>query len=70
MVPCWDEPIHKATFDLTVTVPKGQMAVSNMPAAESAPLPDGGARVRFARTPRMSTYLLFLGDGRAGARDA
>jgi aminopeptidase N len=63
MVPCWDEPIHKATFDLTVTVPKGQMAVSNMPAAESAPLPDGGARLRFARTPRMSTYLLFLAMG-------
>ncbi|MET0554691.1 MAG: M1 family metallopeptidase [Vicinamibacteria bacterium] len=63
MVPCWDEPIHKATFDLTVTVPKGQMAVSNMPAAETTPLPDGGSRVRFARSPRMSTYLLFLAMG-------
>ena len=63
LVPCWDEPVYKATFDLTVTVPKGQMAVSNMPAAESEPLPDGGARVRFARTPKMSTYLLFLAMG-------
>jgi aminopeptidase N len=63
MVPCWDEPVYKATFDLTVTVPKGQMAVSNMPAAETAALPDGGARVRFARTPKMSTYLLFLAMG-------
>jgi aminopeptidase N len=63
LVPCWDEPVYKATFDLTVTVPKGQMAVSNMPAAESVPLPDGGARVRFARSPKMSTYLLFLAMG-------
>jgi aminopeptidase N len=63
MVPCWDEPIHKATFDLTVTVPKGQMAVSNMPAAETTAQPDGGARVRFARSPKMSTYLLFLAMG-------
>ena len=63
MIPSWDEPAYKATFALEVTAPAGQMAVSNMPAAGSDTLPDGRRRVRFARTPKMSTYLLFLGMG-------
>jgi aminopeptidase N len=63
MIPSWDEPAYKATFALEVTAPAGQMAVSNMPAAGTATLPDGRQRVRFARTPKMSTYLLFLGMG-------
>jgi aminopeptidase N len=63
MVPCWDEPVYKATFELTVTVPKGEMAVSNTPAADTRSLADGGTRVRFGRTPPMSTYLLFLAMG-------
>ena len=33
MVPSWDEPDYKATFTLEATVPRGQMAVSNMPVA-------------------------------------
>ena len=31
--PCWDEPAFKATFALTVTVPRAFLAVSNMPVA-------------------------------------
>ncbi|MCL1634148.1 M1 family metallopeptidase [Luteimonas sp. SX5] len=62
-VPSWDEPNHKAVFDLTVTVPAAQMAVSNMPMAESADLGNGLKRVRFAASPKMSTYLLFFGLG-------
>ena len=63
MIPSWDEPAYKATFSLDVTVPAGQMAVSNMP-GEVKTLADGRQQVRFARTPKMSTYLLFfaLGD--------
>ncbi|MFK3737068.1 M1 family metallopeptidase [Massilia sp. TN1-12] len=63
MIPSWDEPAYKATFSLDVTVPAGQMAVSNMP-GDVKTLPDGRQQVRFARTPKMSTYLLFfaLGD--------
>ncbi|MEZ0471622.1 M1 family metallopeptidase [Luteimonas salinilitoris] len=63
-VPSWDEPNHKATFTLTATVPATQMAVSNMPVAETTDLGDGSKRVRFAPSPKMSTYLLFfaLGD--------
>ena len=28
--PCWDEPAHKATFDITLVVPKDRVALSNM----------------------------------------
>jgi aminopeptidase N len=64
MLPCWDEPAHKATFTLEATVPAAEMAVSNMPVEERRELEGGKARVRFGRSPRMSTYLLFfaLGD--------
>jgi aminopeptidase N len=62
-VPCWDEPGRKATFSLTLTAPADEMALSNMPVAETTPLPGGLARVRFAQTPKMSSYLLFLGLG-------
>ncbi|MCX7173131.1 MAG: M1 family metallopeptidase [Proteobacteria bacterium] len=63
MIPAWDEPAFKATFTLEVAVPGGQMAVSNMPMASQTNLPDGRSLVRFAPTPKMSTYLLFFGLG-------
>ena len=63
MIPSWDEPSYKASFALEVTVPANQMAVSNMPAASTTELPDGLKLVRFATTPKMSTYLLFFGLG-------
>ncbi|HZX28155.1 MAG TPA: M1 family metallopeptidase [Telluria sp.] len=63
MIPSWDEPNYKATFTLDVTVPADQMAISNMPAASTTTLPDGRKHVQFARSPKMSTYLLFFGAG-------
>jgi aminopeptidase N len=62
-IPSWDEPAYKATFDLQVTVPTGEMAVSNMPAASSVDAGNGMTRVTFATSPKMSTYLLFFGLG-------
>ncbi len=62
-IPSWDEPNHKATFDLTVTVPAQQMAVGNMPVAERKEDGNGLATIRFERTPKMSTYLLFFAAG-------
>ncbi|HMB56764.1 MAG TPA: M1 family metallopeptidase [Arenimonas sp.] len=64
LIPSWDEPAYKATFALSADVPSDQMAVSNMPAAQTTDLGNGRALVRFAPTPKMSTYLLFfaLGD--------
>ena len=29
--PCWDEPALKASFDVTLVVPKDRLALSNMP---------------------------------------
>ena len=62
-VPSWDEPARRATFDLAVTVPAAQMAIGNMPVASTETLPGDLKRVRFATTPKMSTYLLFFGLG-------
>jgi aminopeptidase N len=62
-IPSWDEPAYKATFDLTATVPTGEMAVNNMPVASRTDLGNGLTRVRFQPTPKMSTYLLFFGLG-------
>ena len=62
-VPSWDEPDYKATWDLTARVPANTMAVGNMPAASSKPLPGGLKEVTFQTTPIMSSYLLFFADG-------
>ncbi len=62
-IPSWDEPAYKATFSIEATVPAAQMAVSNMPAASTAEVGNGLRRVRFAASPKMSTYLLFFGLG-------
>jgi len=63
LLPCWDEPGLKATFSVSVDAPQDRMAISNMPITQITPLSGGMQRVRFATTPRMSTYLLFLAVG-------
>lgn len=63
VIPSWDEPSYKATFALEATIPAGQMAVSNMPVASTTKLADGRELVRFATSPKMSTYLMFFGLG-------
>lgn len=62
--PMFDEPIYKATFDLSATVPSTQLAVSNMPVREEKDLGGGKKLVTFQTSPKMSSYLLFfaLGD--------
>lgn len=62
-MPSWDEPIFKATFNLDVTIPSEHLAVSNMPAIAKKDLGNGKTWVKFATSPKMSTYLLFLGVG-------
>jgi aminopeptidase N len=54
--PCWDEPVFRARFQLSVVVPENWLAVSNMP-IESEKKVAGGKELRFAATPSMSSYL-------------
>ena len=62
-VPSWDEPNFKATFDLSVNAPTSQMVVSNMPVVSTKDVGNGMQQVVFETSPKMSTYLLFLGVG-------
>ncbi|WP_091976695.1 MULTISPECIES: M1 family metallopeptidase [Bradyrhizobium] len=61
--PCWDEPAFKASFALTVTVPRNFLAVGNMPVVREEPLEPNLKQVAFATTPKMSTYLFVLTVG-------
>lgn len=64
--PMWDEPGVKAVVSLSVLTPGGQMAVSNMPVASTQAVDVAGAPVqvvKFADSPKMSSYLLFLALG-------
>jgi hypothetical protein len=61
--PMFDEPSYKATFDLSVVVPQGRLAVSNMPIAREEPAGKGLSKVTFRTTPKMASYLLFFGTG-------
>ncbi len=61
--PMWDEPGIKATYELTAIAPAGQTAFSNMPVASKSTDAAGKTVWSFAPTPKMSSYLLYLGMG-------
>jgi tricorn protease interacting factor F2/3 len=60
--PCFDQPDMKATFSVSMEVPKKLEAISNMPAI-STTFSGSKKIVSFKKTPLMSTYLLYLGVG-------
>ena len=62
--PCWDEPVIKATYKVTLVIPDGLTAISNMPVESEASAGNGKKIVTFAESPKMSTYLLafLVGD--------
>src|SRR6266404_4813674 len=63
--PCWDEPVFRSRFQLSVVVPENWSAFSNMPIdpAERGKIDNpekigaGRKELRFATTPPMSSYL-------------
>ncbi|MCG3176563.1 MAG: Aminopeptidase N [Candidatus Omnitrophica bacterium] len=55
--PCWDEPDLKATFDITLRVPKQLTALSNMP-VKSQRVSGELKAVSYRTTPVMPTYLV------------
>jgi aminopeptidase N len=61
--PGWDEPNFRTPYDLAVTIPAGEQAISNMPEAGRQTNADGSVTIRFRTTPAMSSYLLFLAVG-------
>ena len=68
MLPSWDEPAFKATYHLSVVLPKSFAAVSNTPVESETPAGSdakGGPlkKVGFGQTPKMSSYLLALCAG-------
>lgn len=61
--PCFDEPSFKATFELSVVTDSDLETISNMPISSTRSM-GSKKRVAFMRTPRMSSYLLYIGVGR------
>lgn len=62
--PCFDEPAQKAIFDVTLMIPGGMSAISNTVESVVDEHESGYKIVKFAPTPKMSTYLLafIIGD--------
>ena len=63
--PSFDEPAMKATFDVTLIVDRGDTAISNTNIVSDTPGPGTDKHtIRFATTPKMSTYLVafLVGD--------
>ena len=58
--PSFDEPDYKATFDVTAVADNGLVAISNSKALSDKPGPGEKHTVRFATTPKMSSYLAAL----------
>ncbi|HEX9199973.1 MAG TPA: M1 family aminopeptidase [Acidobacteriaceae bacterium] len=57
--PSFDEPALKATFDVSLVVDAGDTAISNTKMVSDTPGPVAGKHtLKFATTPKMSTYLV------------
>ncbi|KAL1915194.1 uncharacterized protein VTP21DRAFT_7470 [Calcarisporiella thermophila] len=61
--PSWDEPNLKATFNITLVVPRDRVALSNMNVIEETNIDGELKRVRFAQSLPMSTYLVAFAVG-------
>ncbi len=62
-IPCVDHPSYKAVFKIQVRVDKDLDVISNMPIQKVTEEGDKKL-VEFYETPKMSTYLLYLGVGK------
>jgi len=61
--PCWDEPMYKACFDISLEVSPELTALSNMHAINESKTTSGNKILTFATTPKMSTYLVAFAVG-------
>ena len=60
--PCFDEPEFKATFELSLLIDSNLTAISNMPIL-SENKEKNKTLVKFMKTLKMSSYLLYIGVG-------
>ena len=67
--PCIDEPVAKASFDLTITTPKNETVLANTPIAKQLTKSDE-LLTTFETTPIMSTYLLAFVYGDLAYKEA
>jgi aminopeptidase N len=68
--PSFDEPRFKASYDISMMVDNGDTAISNGRQVSDTPGPEPGKRtIKFAPTPKMSTYLVALLVGDFVCRD-
>jgi aminopeptidase N len=63
VLPCMDNPLCKATFDIEMVVDEKLKAISNEVIIEKKKVGGDKKLIKFRRTPRMSTYLVFMGAG-------
>jgi tricorn protease interacting factor F2/3 len=63
LLPCVDHPAYKADFKLKVRTRSDLSVISNMP-LESETEEGNKKTVSFQKTPKMSTYLLYVGVGK------
>jgi puromycin-sensitive aminopeptidase len=56
--PSFDEPAHKAVFEVSLVVPEDRVAISNMLETETLEHSAGYKIVKFSPSPKMSSYLL------------
>ena len=61
--PCFDEPSMKARWKISVTTSEQNAVVSNGPIERTRKIAGGRKTVHFARTPRLSSYLVALAVG-------
>jgi len=62
--PCWDEPVFRAIFQLSVKASKENTVVSNMPVFVEMSFGADEKIVIFEKTPPMASYLVLLTCGK------
>ncbi|XP_074101256.1 aminopeptidase N-like [Cotesia typhae] len=56
LFPCWDEPIFRANFEISIEHPKNFTALSNMPTKRNITTPKDNYLTYFQKTPLLSPH--------------